>query len=143
MSAIEIITGNVHPALSWTPETPVSDTGQHTTVVSNASPGGEVDLYFNRLDDWIVNKTIISSETSPKSPSIASLNGRLYLAWKGDGNDNLNVMYSTDNGATFGHKYTSPETSPQAPGLCAHNGQLYITWKGDGNDFLNVAQVGA
>jgi hypothetical protein len=140
MTAIEIITQG-DAGLNWTPETPVSDTGQHTVVVSNANPNGEVDLYFNRLDDWIVDKTIISNNTSPKNPSIASLNGRLYIAWKGDGNDHINVMYSTDNGATFGNKYTSPETSPQAPALCAHNGKLYIAWKGDGNDHLNVASV--
>ncbi len=77
----------------------------------------------------------------PQEPSLASLNGRLYIAWKGDGNDNLNVMCSADNGLTFGGKFTSPETSPQAPGLCVHNGLLFITWKGDGNDNLNVAQV--
>jgi hypothetical protein len=80
-------------------------------------------------------------DTSPLSPSLASLNGRLYIAWKGDGNDNLNVMYSSDNGQTFGNKYTSPETSPRSPAICAHNGNLYIAWKGDGNDNLNVAQV--
>ncbi len=89
----------------------------------------------------LFDKTIIRNNTSPLTPSIASLNGCLYVAWKGDGNDNLNVMYSADGGATFGQKYTSPETSPQAPCICAHNGHLYIAWKGDGNDNLNVAQV--
>jgi hypothetical protein len=84
---------------------------------------------------------VILGDTSPLSPSLASFDGRLYIAWKGDGNDFLNVMCSTDNGHTFGNKYTSPETSPQAPGLAVHNGNLYITWKGDGNDFLNVAIV--
>lgn len=98
-----------------------------------------VTIIFN--NGYIIDKTIITSDTTPKAPSIASLNGRLYIAWKGDGNDNLNVMYSADNGATFGHKYISPETSPQAPAICAHNGHLYIAWKGDGNNKLNVAQV--
>ena len=84
---------------------------------------------------------ITLGDTSPLSPALASLNGRLFLGWKGDGNDNLNVMYSTDNGQTFGNKYTSPETSPQAPALTAHNGNLYIAWKGDGNNNLNVALV--
>ena len=69
------------------------------------------------------------------------MGGRLYLAWKGDGNNNLNVMSSSDFGRTWGPKYTSPETSPQPPALCAHNGNLYIAWKGNGNDHLNVAQA--
>ncbi|MDY9927374.1 sialidase family protein [Methanosarcina sp.] len=80
-------------------------------------------------------------DTSPVSPALAFLDGRMYLAWKGDGNNHLNVMYSDDHGKTFGHKYTSPERSPDSPALCTHNGHLYIAWKGDGNDNLNVAQV--
>jgi hypothetical protein len=81
------------------------------------------------------------AETSPVSASLASLNGFIHIAWKGDGNDNLNIMCSGDNGATFGPKFTSPETSLQAPALCVHNGLLFIAWKGDGNNNLNVAQV--
>ncbi|CAL8481769.1 G1 family glutamic endopeptidase [Caballeronia sp. S22] len=81
------------------------------------------------------------ADTSPLSPALASLNGRLFVAWKGDGNDNLNIMYSADNGQTFGSKYKSPETTSRAPALCVHNGSLYIAWKGDGNDYLNVAMV--
>jgi len=88
-----------------------------------------------------LNAKVTLSDTSPVSPALASLNGRLYLAWKGDGNDKLNVMYSTDNGHSFGHKFTSSETSPQPPALCVHNGSLYVAWKGDGNDHLNVARV--
>jgi hypothetical protein len=84
---------------------------------------------------------VILVETSSASPAIASVDGRLYIAWKGDGSINLNVMYSDDNGATFGNKITSPEWSPKPPSLCAHNGNLYISWRGDGNDNLNVAQV--
>ena len=84
---------------------------------------------------------VILGDTSPLTPALASLNGRMYIAWKGDGNDNLNVMVSTDNGQTFRNKFISSETSPRAPGLAAHNGNLFITWKGDGNDQLNVAVV--
>ena len=88
----------------------------------------------------LINKVTLP-DTSPKSPALASMHGILFLAWKGDGNDTLNLESSADNGRTFGHKFTSDETSPQAPALCAHNGQIYIAWKGDGNDNLNVAQL--
>ena len=81
------------------------------------------------------------ADTSPMSPALASLNGRIYIAWKGDGNNNLNLMYSSDNGQTFGNKYTSGETSAEAPALVVHNNSLYIGWKGNGNDNLNVAMV--
>jgi hypothetical protein len=139
MSDIEIKVGNSEAALTWTPVNAVTDTGQHCVVASNASPGGVVNLFYSNTS-VLANKTILG-ETSPKSPAIASLGDMIVIAWKGDGNDNLNIMYSTDNGRTFANKYTSPETSPQAPGLCLHNGNLYITWKGDGNDNINVAQV--
>ena len=85
------------------------------------------------------NKVTLS-DTSPKSPALGELNAKLYIAWKGDGNDLLNVMFSTD-GVNFGNKSIGSETSPQAPSLVNHNGDLYIGWKGDGNDNLNVARV--
>lgn len=88
----------------------------------------------------IFSGKVTLKDTSPHSPALAALNNQVYIAWKGDGNNNLNVMGSAD-GQTFFGKYTSPETSPQAPALCAHNGRLYIAWKGNGNDHLNVAQV--
>ena len=80
-------------------------------------------------------------DTSPLSPSLASVNGSLYLAWRGDGNDQLNVMVSFDNGSTFGNKFISGETSTEAPVLGTFNGTLMIAWKGDGNDNLDVARV--
>ena len=83
----------------------------------------------------------ILQETSTLSPSLAGLNSNLYIAWKGDGNDNLNIMCSANNSQTFGKPYTSPQTSPQAPALCAHNGHLYIAWTGEGNNQINVAIV--
>lgn len=47
MAAINIETGNVNPAIIWTPVNEVTDCGQHTMVYSNSSSGGEVDLFYN------------------------------------------------------------------------------------------------
>src|ERR1700691_1819736 len=94
-------------------------------ALCSASAAGQTPGFMNKAT---------LPDTSPKSPAPASLHGILFLAWKGDGNDTLNVEDSADNGRTFGHKFTSDETSPEAPALCAHNGQLFIAWKGDGND---------
>lgn len=54
------------------------------------------------------------NERSSQGPAIAYL-GATFIAWKGDGNENLNVAASTDYGHTFTGKYTSSETSPDAP----------------------------
>lgn len=84
---------------------------------------------------------VVLSDASPKAPSIAMLNNQLFLAWKGEGSEDLNVMCSGDGGHTFAGKYTGHDSSSQTPALCAHNGALYIAWKGSGNDNLNVARV--
>ncbi len=90
----------------------------------------------------IVNKVIIESETTPLSPSLASLNGALFLSWRGDGNSYLNVMQSTDGGKTFTDKFTSPiEKSPSSPTLAVHNGHLFIGWRGE-NDGVDLGVVG-
>jgi hypothetical protein len=80
-------------------------------------------------------------DTSSTSPALASHQGRLFLAWKGSGNDNLNLMFSEDGGRTFVGKRIFGDTSDSAPALASHQGGLYLAWKGSGNDNLNVARV--
>jgi hypothetical protein len=91
----------------------------------------------------VYNTPTLPHATSPRSPALASFQGRLYLAWKGEGNNDLNVACSADNGRTFPQKYTSKETSQDAPALCmlGSNNALYLGWKGNGNANLNAAQV--
>jgi hypothetical protein len=141
MKAIEIEASGSPVTPSWTATNSVTDCGQHATVVSNASPGGEVDLYYNNATTSVFNSKVILPDTSPVGPTLASLGNNLYLGWKGDGNNNLNVECSADNGLTFGGKYTSPETSTQSPTLCAQGNLLFIGWSGVGNNELNVARV--
>lgn len=99
-------------------------------------------LYLPAVANANFSQKVTLGDTSPSTPSLASLNGILYIAWNGtDSAHRLNVMTSTDNGLTFGNKFTSGETSPVAPSLAVHNGKLYITWRGTGNQKLNVAMV--
>lgn len=46
MEAIEIRLGATHPTLKWAAVNAVTNCKQHTVVVSNANPGGKVDLYY-------------------------------------------------------------------------------------------------
>jgi hypothetical protein len=46
MYAIELRTGDLTPAVHWTPEATVTDCGQHTNVVADGGTNGEVDLYY-------------------------------------------------------------------------------------------------
>lgn len=79
-------------------------------------------------------------DTTEATPAIASHDGRLFLAWKGAGNDNINLMWSND-GIAFSGKTTLPETTDAAPALASFNGRLYVAWKGSGNENINVAKV--
>lgn len=82
------------------------------------------------------------ADSSEGTPSLASLDGRLYLAWQGRGEHKLNVMLSEDDGATFTGKQTyEPEASSHGPSLVAHNGSLWLAWKGDDNSKLTVMRV--
>ena len=98
--------------------------------------------YWRNLDggNELGNK-FTSGETSPRAPALCAHNGNLYIAWKGDGNDNLNVAQVQVAGHSvtgFTNKVTLGDTSPQSPTIASLNGRLYIGWKGDGNDNLNV-----
>jgi hypothetical protein len=84
---------------------------------------------------------VVLDETSSDAPALASNQGRLFLAWKGSGNDNLNVAVSEDGGMSLRAKRTLPETSSHRPALASHTGRLFLGWKGSGNDQLNVAHV--
>lgn len=59
---------------------------------------------FGELSLWQTGATepgkMVSTETSPNSTAMAADSGCLYIAWKGDGNDNLNVAPVTLSGFT-------------------------------------------
>ncbi len=84
---------------------------------------------------------VVLGDSSEAAPALASHNGRLFLAWKGSGNDNLNLLFSDDNGASFRGRQPFPETSSHGPSLASHAGRLFLAWKGSGNENLNVAKV--
>ncbi|GGB22968.1 hypothetical protein [Puia dinghuensis] len=46
MNSIQILQGAANASISWTPVQAVSGSAQRAVVVSDASPGGEVDIYF-------------------------------------------------------------------------------------------------
>jgi hypothetical protein len=89
-----------------------------------------------------LSEAFTSSETSDAGPALCSIRDRLFLAWKGAGNDDLNLMYSNDGGTTFRGKVLLGEASPFTPSLAvnparAQDYQLLMAWTGtDGR--LNI-----
>lgn len=87
----------------------------------------------------LANKNALTG-TSSTAPALESLGGRLFLAWKSLDNNDLNIMFSSDDGATFEGE-TLLEQSDVGPALVSHNGNLYMGWKAPVTGNLNVAQV--
>jgi hypothetical protein len=137
---IDIQTDGTNAAPHWEIYNQVTSCGQAAVVVTDGSPDGQVDLYYSA--NFLSGKVRLS-DTSPASPALASLNGVLYLAWTGEGNNFLNVMPWFDGQATFSEvdKYPLSATSPAAPALCVQDDNLYLAWTASGNNQLNMVQV--
>ncbi|WAZ26368.1 glycoside hydrolase [Streptomyces cinnabarinus] len=123
--------GRVH--LAWTGE------GEQqlnvARVVLIGSTAGTYDI------EGIEQKTVLG-DTSDGAPALTSCSGRLFLGWRGSGNEDLNLAFSDDDGRTFHGKHIFAETSARGPALTTHDDLLYLGWRGSGNENLNVARVG-
>lgn len=84
-----------------------------------------------------------NAQFTDRGPALASHNNRAVIAYKGDGNDNLNVMFANDLAIHDTEYHGNPleDTSDRGPALAAHNGRLFMAWKGSGNENINVAVV--
>ena len=134
------------PDGGWNSSSWVGLDGQGSDDVLQAGVEHDVDARGNTdyfaWYEWYcrVGKTTLN-ELSGSRPALAALNGNIYIAWSGTGNNQLNVAVSTDRGVSFGQKLVSGETSPTSPSLCVHQGKLFIAWIGSGNNQPNVAEV--
>jgi hypothetical protein len=127
----------VQPTITVTNPAVCTNIGQR-----NALSAGDVAAARVMYDSVAgLNKFPVLSDSSDNGPALAFHDNALFLAWRGSGNDNLNVMVSDDRGGSFHGKHTSLETSADAPALASHNGRLFIAWKGSGNDNISVAVV--
>lgn len=80
----------------------------------------------------------ILKETSDCTPALANFKERLFIAWKGQGNHQLNVMSSSD-GVSWKNKKTFDEYTFFEPALAVFRGKLYLGWTGtDRSAMLNV-----
>ena len=88
-----------------------------------------------------LEEKVVLGDSSDRGPALASHGNRLFLAWKGSGNEQLNLMFSEDGGATFRGKRVFGDSSDRGPALVSHGGRLFLAWTGEGNGNLNVAKV--
>src|SRR6266511_4093253 len=82
-------------------------------------------------------------ETSDLGPALCVHSNRLWLAWIGRGNNQLDVMGATmaaDATIIFdpATKQVMGDTSEFSPALASFRGRLWIAWAGVDNEQLNV-----
>jgi hypothetical protein len=87
-----------------------------------------------------------TGDFSDAPPALAELGGKVYLAWKGSGNQQLNVaqlQYTAEPGRwgspAIGSRVGIGAISDAGPALVSHRGQLVLAWKGVDNGLVNVA----
>jgi hypothetical protein len=71
-TAIEIKVGTNEAVINWTAENRVTDNGQNCDIVSNASPGGAVYLYYKNIAQalyFIVDKSTFGKDEVQDMPS--------------------------------------------------------------------------
>ena len=90
---------------------------------------------------------IVLTETSKSAPVLKVLpkngghNEMIYLAWRGNGNNKLNIIMSED-GINWHNKLTLHETTTSGPALVKLNkSKLLLGWRGVGNNSLNILKV--
>ncbi len=103
------------------------------TLIGNTAGGFGIE--------GLAQKVTLGNETTEEAPALAAHDGRVFLAFKGAGNDALNMMVSGDGGASFQAKRILGDASDRAPALASHGGRLWLAWKGSGNEHLNLARA--
>jgi len=88
----------------------------------------------------------VLSQSSDNAPALVAFDGQLFLAWKGNGNNGINIMSSSDGFATIDN-HNTPEADNFADyplSLAVFNNNLWIAWKGTSpTPYIQFAQVQA
>ncbi|HUK41364.1 MAG TPA: hypothetical protein VLX11_09980, partial [Candidatus Acidoferrales bacterium] len=79
--AIDLQTSAGRPALNWTPVNAITDCGQSARVVSNANPGGEVDIYYVSRVESSASTASINSDGRLETFLLAT-NGSVWNVWQ-------------------------------------------------------------
>jgi hypothetical protein len=78
---IDLKTGGSRPALGWAAVNGVTDCGQSARVVSNANPGGEVDIYYTTRVECAASTAAINSDGRLET-FLQATNGGVWNIWQ-------------------------------------------------------------
>jgi hypothetical protein len=137
--AIEVQTGDIRPALNWAPVNRVTDCGQFAFIVSNANPGGEVDLYYRASSAGYFGKWYSNNEGDDGTSADFNYTGPRYIGgapnnlpgaqlipcdFDGDGKTDI-LVFRPDDGY-FGKWYSRNDGHDGTSADFTYRGPRYI-----------------
>jgi hypothetical protein len=91
------------------------------------------------------NSHHVLDQQSDNAPALASFNGQLVMAWKGNNNNEINFMSSSDGFAStdvVAAPIGDANFADRPLSLAVFNGSLWVAWKGTPpTEFIQFAQV--
>lgn len=96
--------------------------------------GKDAGIWYSRTDGagWSAQQKVPGVGTS-HGPSLASHDGKLWMAWKGSGDEG--IWFAAFNGTQWsGQTRIDGVGTSRGPALAVANGKLSLAWKGSGND---------
>jgi len=85
--------------------------------------------------NWGMPMQILNAASSG-SPSLANLNGQVWMAWKGEGADTRIFVSSLKSGVWSAGVPISGIGTSSSPALTAANSELFLAWKGESDTTL-------
>jgi Fungal fucose-specific lectin len=140
MSGIDILTGTTHPNVVWTPVNHVTDCGQRTTIVSNANPGSEVDVWYRAQTGWHHNdlSSAASAPASAGNPAgyLFNAQGTQHVVCRGPDNHIHELWW--DNDGWHHNDLSSATSAPDAAGdptgyMFDASGTQHVVYRGADN----------
>jgi len=70
---IELMTGFRRPALAWQPVDAITECGQHVVILSDANPGGQVDVHFRQIEAQPEPEPVTTEVAAPEEAEAVPL----------------------------------------------------------------------
>lgn len=138
-------TSEYEPGLAWRPAP------NRLYLAWTGEGDGHLNIMYCQGGGWadpppsppvMGNKHTISNEFSEAGPSILVVGSAISLAYRGNGNSNINLLtVDEDNNYSVINKRTSGHTTPYKPALASFWDRWWIAFTGE-DDHLNLARVG-
>ncbi|CAD6879907.1 hypothetical protein [Methylomonas albis] len=143
---VRIATGGIENKQTYADTADLGPTLGGSKLIWKGSDNEDLNFAYISGGPVLADKTRLGGAGNPElsdhSPAAVPFGPYTAIAWKGHGNDSLNLSIVDSNGRAVSGTYRFVnENTETAPALTLHGGVLFMAWKGSGNNALNVAPV--